>query len=221
MGKTFVINKSPYNEGEILYRKSEILLEPGVTVLVGCNGSGKTTMLRAIQRQLRDANIPFIFYDNLQDGGTRAREIAVWNQNAALAGTLMCSSEGEQIQINIGTIAGQLGQLVRRNRGAKELFVLLDAVDSGLSIDNIQDVKTYLFDIVLEDAAPTEVYIIVSANGYEFCRGERCFDVRKGVYREFKSYEAYRNFILRSSRDKDARYQQAEIRRSKKKGVNE
>jgi hypothetical protein len=161
--------------------------------------------LRAIQRQLGKDKIPFVSYDNVFDGGQSAKQEALWRCNAALAGTLMCSSEGEQIFINIGTVTRKIASLVAQNRKAKEIFILFDAIDSGLSIDYVNDVKKYLFETILADAAPIDVYIIVSANAYEFCRGEKCFDVRKGVYREFKTYNAYRNFILRSRRDKDAR----------------
>ena len=43
MRKAFKIPKDPCREGDILYKKSSITIEPGLTVLVGCNGCGKTT----------------------------------------------------------------------------------------------------------------------------------------------------------------------------------
>ena len=54
---------------------------------------------------------------------------------------------------------------------------MLDAVDSGLSVDNIVDVKEQLFKTILEYNYGNEIYIVISANEYEMARGEQCFDV--------------------------------------------
>lgn len=125
MSRTFTLERCPFNEGEVLYKKKEIALEPGVTVLVGCNGSGKTTLLRSIHENLKREKVPSLYYDNLHDGGHNARAGAMYRNDYSLAGTLMCSSEGEQIQINMGSTAGKMGQFVRQHRGAKELFSCL------------------------------------------------------------------------------------------------
>lgn len=206
MSKTITLDRRPYDDREILYKKKKITLEPGITVLVGCNGSGKTTLLRYIADQLKSENIPHLHYDNLHDGGHSAKRYAMARQDFSMVGTLMCSSEGEQIRINMATAAGRMGKLVRDHKNSKEFWFLLDALDSGLSVDNIDELKRELFDTILQYAGSADVYIIVSANEYEMCRGEKCFDVRKGEYRQFKSYEAYRNFILRSRVHKDKRY---------------
>lgn len=83
--------------------------------------------------------------------------------------------------------------------------MLFDAIDSGLSIDNIVDIKECLFNIILEDTTGTDVYIIVSANTFEMCFNEQCLDVRTGKHREFKTYTSYKNFILKSREQKDRR----------------
>lgn len=38
--RTFKFDRDPY--GFVMYRKSSLALEPGVTILIGCNGAGKT-----------------------------------------------------------------------------------------------------------------------------------------------------------------------------------
>ena len=92
-----------------------------------------------------------------------------------------------------------------------ERWILLDAIDSGLSVDNIVDIKEYLFKTILEDAGDQVVVrIIISANEYEICRNEQCMDVHTGKYRTFKGYESYRKFILKSREIKDKRYGKAE-----------
>ena len=82
----------------------------------------------------------------------------------------------------------------------------MDAIDSGLSIDNIVDIKEYLFKTVLENNFGKEIYILVVAKEYEMARGENCFDVRNGKYIKFKDYENYRNFVLKSKEWKEERY---------------
>ena len=49
---TFKIFKDYYGDGN-LYKKDCIDIEEGLTILVGCNGSGKTTMINQMKDQLR------------------------------------------------------------------------------------------------------------------------------------------------------------------------
>ena len=209
MSRTFKLDKDPYGENEVLYAKRKVTIEPGVTVLVGCNGTGKTTLMRHyIMPQLEKAKIPYMKYDNLTDGGNNARQEALDRSEMRLLAMLGFSSEGEQIFTNIGTVARKMNRFVRENKETKEMWFLFDAIDSGLSIDNVQDVKEQLFQTVIETNPDADVYIIVSANAYEMCRGEQCLDVRSGKYRQFKTYDAFRKFIEKSRKLKDERYQQ-------------
>ena len=64
--------KRYYDDDYDLYKKRSITINEGVTVLVGCNGSGKTTLLHQIKDQLKKDGIPFVSFDNLHDGGSRA-----------------------------------------------------------------------------------------------------------------------------------------------------
>ena len=120
--------------------------------------------------------------------------------------TLMSSSEGEVILVNMGNCAGEIGKFAKENCNEKELWILLDAIDSGLSIDNIVDMKKYLFDTIIKHNPNKDVYIIVSANEYEMCNGENCFDTYSGKYIHFNNYDEYRQFILESKGIKDKRY---------------
>lgn len=204
--REFKIQRSPYEKGVNLYQKSKIALKPGVTILVGCNGCGKSTLIQEVSRQLDKDSVPYIKYNNLTDGGNKAKERAMFHGAMELFATLFSSSEGEQIVANMGTCASQIGQFVRRNKDVRELWILLDAVDSGLSVDNVIDVKEYLFKTVIEHNSDKDVYIVVSANEYEMCNGENCFDVHNGKYIRFNNYDEYRQFILDSKASKDKRY---------------
>ena len=206
----FKIPTNPYEDGK-LYMKPEVAIKSGITILVGCNGSGKTTFLNLIEDTLKqDSDVAVLHYDNLREGGDRAKESAGWHDDLSLLATLIQSSEGEQIITNLGTTARKIGAFVRKYAASrKEIWVLLDAIDSGLSVDNIESVKTDLFAAIVDDFEQRrlcDVYIVVSANSYELCRNSNCFDVRKGEYIQFTDYEDYRNFILQSADNKDKRY---------------
>lgn len=49
MSKEFQLKKDYYDERYELYKKETITINPGITVLVGCNGTGKTTLIHQIQ----------------------------------------------------------------------------------------------------------------------------------------------------------------------------
>jgi len=85
---------------------------------------------------------------------------------------------------------------------------LLDAVDSGLSIDYIDELKEKLFQFIIDDCKKKgiDIYFVVSANSYEMARESDCFDVYEGKYKKFKDYEEYREFILERRKIKEMRY---------------
>lgn len=203
--KDFELIRDFYDE-EILYKKKKITLKPGITILVGCNGVGKTTLLRQIKKQLEKENENIISFDNLRDGGSKARDKYAFYGQMEKVATSMCSSEGENIVLNLGTFANEIGRFVRNFKNDNnDIWILCDAIDSGLSVDNIIDVKEYLFKTIIDDNKTKNVYIVVSANEYELARGEKCFDVYNGKYIKFKDYEEYRTFILKSKEEKNIR----------------
>lgn len=235
MSRKFKLSKDYYDEGFSLYKKSTITIKSGVTVLVGCNGIGKTTLLHQIQDRLNKENIPCIKFDNLQDGGSKSISENAFYNDFEFVATAMQSSEGENIVMNMGNFARRLGDFVRNGEDPKdkksrdfaklfksieegqkekeveipkERWILLDAVDSGLSVDNIVDIEEQLFKTILEHNYGNEIYIVISANEYEMSRGEQCFDVYNGKYIKFKDYEEYRNLILQS---KEWKYERSKI----------
>lgn len=231
MSRKFVVEKDYYDSGFELYKKKTMTINEGVTVFVGCNGSGKTTLLRHIEENLKREKIPVIKFDNLVDGGSKAVSAAAFYEDYSFVANSFCSSEGENILMNVGRLATKLRAFIQtgesisdRDRFARgfakaiwgdeaegqtevpnERWILLDAVDSGLSIDNVVDLKEGLFEAIMEDKGNSSVYIIVTANGYEMARNENCFDVYNGKYVKFKDYEDYRQFVLKSKEIKEKR----------------
>lgn len=231
MSRKFTLIKDYYDEDINLYKKESIAINTGVTVLVGCNGIGKTTLLHQIRDKLKKDNIPYIEFDNLHNGGSKSISEASFYSDFGFMATAMCSSEGENIVLNMGKLAERLGYFVKEGEDPKEKkytqlarsiakingketkekpipnerWILLDAVDSGLSVDNVVDIKELLFKTILEYNYGNDIYIIVSANAYEMARNEQCFDVYNGKYVNFKDYEEYRQFVLDSKEWKNER----------------
>ncbi len=212
MTHKFKIIRDWYDSGEKIYNKSSVEIKDGLTVLCGCNGCGKTTLLHQIKNALTKENIPFLHFNNLLYGGNNSVSESLFRGEMDFVAQAVCSSEGENINMNIGKFAGKMGAFVRKNQTEKEIFFLMDAVDSGLSIDNVIDTKKYLFNTVIEDCESKGiyVYIIVSANEYELARGEQCLDTLNLKYIEFSDYEAFRDYVIKTRKEKNRRYKWGE-----------
>lgn len=222
--------RNPYDTGFSLCRKKEITIHSGLTVLVGCNGSGKTTLLNNIRDELRKDNIPYHMFNNLYDGGSKVASKWMAENKIDLAATAMSSSEGENINLCISELASKLRYFMvngtidkpysklakvlgngkeEEEVTSKERWLLLDAVDSGLSIDNVIDMKAFINDLLIPDYEKNgyTLYVVVSANEYELAHKSDCFDVMSGQYVNFKGYEDFKNFIMKSRQKKDKRYE--------------
>lgn len=213
--------RDPYEEGYSTTYARNVQFHPGVTILVGCNGCGKTTLIQNIKSLCRSKNVAYLKYDNLRDGGDRSFSSALFFGHTSTAATLWSSSEGERISCNIGLFLNDIGKALRTDMSdAPEIWLLLDATDSGLSIDNIEELKQ-CFRLILDDNGDRDVYIVAAANEYELARGERCLDVMTGKEITFRDYDEYRDFILKSRERKDKRIQKARENEHKKDGKDE
>lgn len=155
--------------------KKQIEIEPGLTVLVGCNGSGKTTLLDQLQTIIRDKEIPYIKYNNLTDDTSHSMSMTAYFGNFEQMSATFSSSEGENIALSLGKVAEKIGQKIKEceEDHKTQLFIFMDGIDSGLSIDAIEDVKKYLFDTIFRRAKDLDVYLIVSANDYTLTINDR------------------------------------------------
>lgn len=207
MSRQFTLNNDWYGEDDFnIFKKKKITIKSGLTVLVGCNGAGKTTLLKQIEQSLKSKDIPVMLHNNKSDGERELKSRAALYGDFNIVAKLMMSSEGENIVNVMGEIARKMGDFTRRNGNSKELWFMFDAVDSGLSVDNILEIKEKLIPIVFESNTDKDVYFLISTNAYEFARGENCFDVINGEYIKFSNYEEYRDFILNSKEQKLERY---------------
>ena len=109
---------------------------------------------------------------------------------------------------NFATLVKDIGRKIR-STDAKNIWLLLDAMDSGFSIDNIIEMKDF-FRFLLKEEPNHSIYILMAANSYELAKGERCLDVQRMEYTRFDNYDKYREFVLltRKKRDNLARIEQ-------------
>lgn len=207
MSRKFKIERDYYSDKDYLYQKKHVEFNPGVTVLIGCNGCGKTTLIKQLKRIItRELDLPCISYDNIVNGGTSSIDKAIFYGDIEFAASAFTASEGEAIALNMISVARNIGSMIKKHPESKEYWVFLDAIDSGFSVDSIVDLKEGLFKSIFETYPNKDIYIIVSANEYEMARGEACFDVVGCRYVNIKSYDRYRSLILKSREYKDNRY---------------
>lgn len=186
----------PMDVGRRLYRKKSIDLVPGLNVLVGPNGAGKTTMLKCIRGILEKNNLEIFEYDNLKKGGRNALSSAAFFGDITSMAKLMTYSEGESIFFNMTSLTESMGSFVRSQQSKGEpAIILFDAIDSGLSIDFMLDIKN-LFDLMHRVDKADSLYIICTTNSYELAENSYCWDVHSSKPVKFDKYEQFREFIL-------------------------
>ena len=210
--------RDPYDEGFSTCRRKEVTLNPGVTALVGYNGAGKSTMLHNIEARLKTEKITVFSYNNESESKISIGD-SLLNNDVTLAATQMCSSEGENISINFGKIASKLMNFIKKGDDGDKLakifeeeskintnerWILLDAMDSGYSINNVMEMKNF-FNFVLEDAKKQgkTLYIVISSNEYELVDGMNYLDVMEGKH---VTFENYKKIILHTRKKKNKRY---------------
>ncbi len=202
----------PVCSGRRLFTKKSIILHSNcITPLIGCNGAGKSTTFDMIRQAIEESRYPVITYDNLHDGGHNSISELAFNENYESVAGLLMSSEGEAIAQNLfpklsivaDIIKGKYTRNSRCNlfRSTDRVFLLLDAVDSGLSVDNIHFVKLRLEELInLAKQNNKYLYIVICANSFEFASGQDCYDVQKSQYVHFnpEDYQKYKSYILKS-----------------------
>lgn len=180
-----------------------ISIKPGYTALIGPNGAGKTTLLDQIDEKCKSRNIDVLNYSNFRNGGHEAISAAGFrgDMRTMIAGLTL--SEGQNIIHNFGNLLSRVRMTVDKAvETQKPFLLLLDSLDSGASLDSIENIKG-AFEAILEDASTKNggennlVYIVNAANDYSFVSkdGEN-IDVRTGKKIEFPNFEAYQKFII-------------------------
>lgn len=164
-------------EGRCYKKANKIEINKGVTVLTGPNGCGKTYACKQIRDYLDENNIDYYDIDVYDSGRTISQHYLESGDMKALAKHTV-ASEGQRVfDTFIDNHASQLGNFVRllNDKKVKEGYIIIDGVDSGVSIDLIMSIRT-LFDLIIEDCNKDniDIYIILTANNFELCRNYDC-----------------------------------------------
>lgn len=167
------------------------LVNNRLNILVGANGTGKTTTLRQLKEKEKEA----ITFENETDGGDAEAHRRLNKGTTAEVASFMTASEGQRVLQSFGAIAKDIGKKVSEG---KDFYVLLDGVDSGMSVDNIRYLKSFFHKVISDCCSRNiSVYFVVSSNSYELAKGEHCIDVKTGKTVTFKDYEDWAEFICK------------------------
>lgn len=229
-GREFNIhNKNYYAENQKLYKHNKIFIpENSVTCLVGCNGIGKSTVIRQMIQDnenclsktawdLEDTH-SISFREFFGDKKTREDfdEFYLDGNKSSSFGhsecdfmmndlsTMWCSTGEANLRV-AGPVFGILGKETKLLTG-KRLFVFLDDLDVGVSVDYLVDVVN---TIKLMEKTMAErgikFYIILTANSYELARYFHCIDTVTFKPVKFKTYDTYVKYVCKTRKYKDER----------------
>lgn len=199
----------------IVYTKNKLVLQPGITNLVGCNGCGKSTLLEQIAKQCVKNNIPVYHYNDRRQGGHSMMERSMSMNDLGLMANMFLSSEGERIRLAMNATASSVRSIIEeaKNMPVKRCVILFDAIDSGLSIDGIRDLKEGINAIFTLDR-DVEIYVVIASNSYEMTLGVNNMDTHRLAYRKnFSSYNSFCKFIIQSRTLVNKRYNREEKRK--------
>lgn len=203
------VRTKPFDDDLKLYTRKQFTLMPGLSSLVGCNGSGKTTFIDFfLIPKLRRDQVEYYKYNDRREGGSMLmdRMLNVDNDIYGLA-RMYVSSEGERIVCGLEHVITAIPSFFKENKG-KPAFLILDAIDSGMSVDEIIEIRELFLDIIIPDAKTkfdVDLYVVIAANNYEWCNDDRIhnIDITSGKLLNISSYDQYKEHILKSRGTKD------------------
>ena len=178
-----------------------------LTIVVGRNGYGKTSFMHALENKLKTKNIPYIEWNDNSNGRSNGMSKLMWNDDLETLAQMAFHSEGEALLTSFGKFCVQrIKYQITKYPDTKELFVLIDQIDSGLDVYMINDIKNAFKGNIIPDlkARGVTVYIVMTSNGYELARDEDCIDpVTRNhiIFNDYNHYVEYISSMYRKSED--------------------
>jgi energy-coupling factor transporter ATP-binding protein EcfA2 len=148
------VYKHPEEGEEFLFE-----LDGKMVVLLGPNGAGKTTMLNSFQAELKKNHI--VIFDDPKNIDVNRSYNELFDPEHFVH---RWTSEGEKMVHALGSIFRKIGANQKTSE-KKEIILLFDSLDSGLSYDRLKEVTDVLFKYILKDVK----LIAFSSNSYELC----------------------------------------------------
>lgn len=188
----------------------------GVTMLIGPNGSGKSTTLSQLnsifnkdnsshkwedieQNKEISSEYSCFYYDNKYEEKFTKDSWLHDEGNIKNIAEAFGNSEGQDIFNFLTKKVPQIGKAVTnaKKENCKGILILLDGLDSGLSLDILNYLRTSLLDFIIniDNTETFEIYIICSANSYEFCNNYDCINIINQQHIKFTNYEEFSNYF--------------------------
>lgn len=163
--------------GECYGKSNNIIINKGITILMGNNGCGKSYACQQIRDYLRENNKEVYYTDVYTEGKNITRNYLEEGNTKAVA-KYTFASEGQRVYDTfVDNHVTKLGSFVKKLIGnnKKEGFIIIDGVDSGVSIDMILNLKD-LFKMIEKDCIDNniDIYIILTSNSFELCKYYDC-----------------------------------------------
>lgn len=184
------------------------------TVLIGPNGTGKSMSLKNIKHELKhNKDVSVFMYSNHQENPA-PQAIPPFGDIDKDYLTALVSSEGESITIIFWKWLGKNIPYKNLINDTTPLWLLIDELDSGLSIDRIYEQLKALSSLVSKASMNRDIKVIISCNSYELleCIYELTDDndiiwipskthIKLPTYKQFK--KLYIDYMKEISNDED------------------
>ena len=211
MSMTIKVDQYDSDNG-LLFKKEEFIFDPGITILVGCNGSGKTTLMKQIESKYRWEPVDGVIAKkfsccDMDNEISRIMQFESNKDSIHRATSMIFSSEGERMAQGLVSAFNWMWNECRNPKTTK-IFMLLDSLDSGLDIVNLNMIYNTLIEAVYTVTVVFEkqLYVVLSANDYALVNNHECLDIYEGEKIVFKDWNDYSAFVVRSSLIKETRY---------------
>jgi hypothetical protein len=184
-------------------KKKSVFISPNtITIVVGKNGYGKTSFIQGLRSYAKIHNHSLVEWSDSEHGRSNGMSSMLWNNNLLGVASMAFHSEGEAMLASFGQLfISKVGRTVRKLKESKpkskKIFLLIDQIDSGLDIHQIDYIKSVLRDTIIPDINKSgfEAYVILSANSYELVNGEDCIDPVTRSHMRFDTYDEYVEYI--------------------------